>query len=73
MQRAVRSMFSLDVLCKKFDAESGVPHITSAHSTRSYTKDVKKVMKVLLGQKLLKLIGQRQYKAFANIGLNPLY
>ena len=44
----MRSMFSLDVLCKKVDAESGVPHITSAHSTRSYTKDVKKVMKVLL-------------------------
>ena len=56
VQRAVRSMFSLDVLCKKFDAESGVPHITSAHSTRSNTIVVKKVV-VLLEQKLLKPIG----------------
>ena len=73
VQRAVRSMFSLDVLCKKFDAESGVPHITSAHSTRSNTIDVKKVVGVLLEQKLLKPIGRRQHRAFANISLNPLH
>ena len=56
VKRAVRSTFCLDVLCKKFDAESGMPHITSAHSTRSNTINVKKVVGVLLEQ-ILKPIG----------------
>ncbi len=53
MQRAVGSVSTLNNLCEKFDSESDVPCVTSAHSTRSDEADVKKVVTVVLKKKIL--------------------
>lgn len=79
LQRAVRSiaatcMSTFDRLCQKFDVQSDVPVITTAHSTRSNEVDIKKVVKVILQQKILKPSDDgRKHKAFPSIHFNPLY
>lgn len=49
----MRSVSTLNSLCEKFDSESGVPGVTSAHSTRSDEADMKKVVTVVLEEKIL--------------------
>ena len=73
LQRAVRSISTLGSLCKRFDSQSHVPHITSAHSTRSDIADVKKVMEVLISQKILEPTVDREHKAFPRLHFNPLH
>ena len=46
LQRAVRSISTMDRVCRRYDEETDVPAITSAHSTRSNRDDIKKVVKM---------------------------
>ena len=48
LQRAARSVSTLNAICQLFDQESDVPYTSSAHSTRRDTEDVKKVVAVVL-------------------------
>lgn len=73
LQRVARSVSTLETICKCFDAESGVPIGTHAHSTRSDSEDVEKVMKVVLDNDLLATIPGRKHQKFPNIHGNPLW
>ena len=54
LQRAARSVSTLhSIICAAFDKQSGVPHGTVAHSTRSDTQDVIKVANTVLSNQLL--------------------
>ena len=48
LQRAARSVSTLQAICKKFDHESSVPIGTQAHSTKSDVQDVAKVIAVVI-------------------------
>ena len=43
-----------------------------AHSTRSDNDDIKKVVGIVLQNKLLENIGHREHKSFPGMKLNPL-
>ena len=74
LQRAARSVTTLQQICGRFDAQSGVPHIGSSHSTKPDTDDVKKVVKIVLKNKLLvKMKTARQHRSFPGMALNPLH
>ena len=47
LQRAARCVTALQIISERFDAYSGVPYHTSAHSTMADRGDVKKVMEVV--------------------------
>ena len=72
LQRAARSVTALDAIAEAFDAQSGVPHRNSAHTTKSDTQDVKKVMAIVMKNKLLTSIGSRDHRTSSALALNPL-
>jgi hypothetical protein len=73
LQRAARSVTTLDKICETFDNESGVPCRTTAHATRSDVDDVKKVVKLVLQNKLLVQMENREHRSFKGMKLNPLH
>lgn len=73
LQRAARSVSTLSIIANKFDNESLVQNRTSAHSTRSDTEDVKKVVKTVTEFKLLQCIPGKKHRSFSTIHLNPLH
>ena len=73
LQRAVRCVAPLQDICEQFDHESGVPVTASAHSTLPDEADVRKVVSVVLNQKLITNKGLRAHNSFPNIPLNPLH
>ena len=73
LQRAARSVTSLQQICETFDAQSGVPRRSTAHFTRSDHDDVKIVVDVVLENKLLTEMGNRDHRSFPNFTLNPLH
>lgn len=72
LQRAARCVTALDTIAEKFDAQSGVPHRTSAHTTREDSQDVRKVIAVVMEKKLLTPLGHREHRTFPGMALNPL-
>ena len=68
LQRAACSVTTLQQICGRFDAQSGVPHIGSSHSTKPDTDDVKVVKKLFVKMKTA-----RQHRSFAGMALNPLH
>lgn len=72
LQRAARSVTAFDGISEQFDVQSGVPHRSSAHSTKSDTKDVKKVMTAVKKNRLLTELGSREHRSFPGLSLNPL-
>lgn len=72
LQRAARSVTALNAISENFDAQSGVPHRTSAHSTKPDIKDVEKVMAVVRKHKLLTRLDHREHRSFPGFALNPL-
>ena len=62
LQRAARSVTSLHQICERFDIQSGVPCRTTARSTRPDKEDVKKVVSMVLRNKLLVEIGHREHR-----------
>ena len=73
LQRAARCVTTLQRVTENFDAQSGVPCRTTAHSTKSDKDDVQKVVRTVLENKLLEELGGRQHKSFKDMKLNPLY
>ena len=53
LQRAVRCISPLHAICKSFDAATNVPALTSAHSSKSDSVDIRKVVSVVLQHDLL--------------------
>ena len=73
LQYAVRSVSTLETICKKFDRESQVLYGTSAHFTRPDDVDVRKVVSVLLSEKILVPSDGRKHRSFPEIHFNPLH
>ena len=73
LQRAARSITTLDAVCEQFDSQSKVPVKTSAHATRDDTTDITKVVKTIQDNDLLNIIQGRSHRTFAKIRLNPLW
>ena len=72
LQQAARSVSKLQAICRQFDKQSDVPIGTVAHSTRSTTQDITKVIAVVMNEKLLQMIPGRAHSKFQNMKLNPL-
>lgn len=72
LQRAARSVTALNAFERRFDTETGVPHRSSAHSTKSDNTDVKKVMVTVKKHQLLTQLDHREHRSFPGIPLNPL-
>lgn len=73
LQRAVRCVSPLNTLCKSFDAATAIPTTTTAHSTKSDELDIKKVVAVVMQQKLLEQQAtSRSHNCFPKISSNPL-
>ena len=72
LQRAVRSVSTLNAICKKFDVNSSVPCVSSAHSTRPDIQDVRKVVAILTQCKLLTPIAGRKQFLLSVSYLHPL-
>ena len=77
LQIVARSVTSLHQICERFDIQSDVPCRTTARSTARSTRpdkeDVKKVVSIVLRNKLLVEIGHREHRSFQNLKLNPLH
>ena len=73
LQRAARSISALQLICKKFDHESGVLVGTQTHSTRSDRQDIVKVTNAVIRNNLLTVIPGRKHSAFLNMSMNPLW
>ena len=63
-------MSTLHALCKQFDSESNVPVTTSAHTTRSDTSDMQKVVSAV-SNNLLNIIPGRRHNMYKTKRLNP--
>ena len=72
LQRAVRCVSPLYAICKRFDAETNVPTITSAHSTKSDLQDIGKVVSLVLQRSLVMQMGSRNHQSFPSLKLDPL-
>ena len=66
LQRAARSVSTLHSICQVFDVQSGVPHGTVAHSTRSDTQDIVKVVNTVIQNQLLVPVPGRKHSVFQN-------
>ena len=73
LQRAARSVSTLNLIYQTFDVESGVPYGTFAHSTRSDTQHVAKVVGVVLNNKLLKPTPGWAHAGSPKLQLDPLH
>ena len=72
LQRAARSVSALTSITEHFDAESGVPRRSTAHSTKPDIDDVKKVIATVQKHKLLTALGNRDHRSFPEMALDPL-
>ena len=73
LQRAARSVTTLELVCTQYDKETAVPPVTTAHSTVSNEVDVKKVTNAVLSKDLLKVVPGRAHTAYRTMKLNPLW
>ena len=73
LQRAARSVSTLNSISERFNKESNVPYATSAHSTRPDITDIRKTVAIVLQHKLITPVRFRKHKAFPNLPLNPLH
>lgn len=72
LQRAARSVSTLESLCERFDRSSRVPVITHSHSTRTDAQDVGKVVHAVLSKQLLSIVQGRKHSSYPKISSNPL-
>ena len=73
LQKAARSVSTLNSISERFDKETNVPHTTSAHSTRPDISDIKKTVAIVLQHSLIKQVASRTHKSFPKLPLNPLH
>ena len=72
LQRAARSVSTLQAISKKFDVQSAVSHATYAHSTRSDSQDLMRVVAVVTQCNLLLQVAGRKHTCFPKMHFNPL-
>ena len=72
LQRAARSVSTLESLCLQFDKCSGVPARTHSHSTLSDIQDVDKVRTTVVNRQLLSIVPGRKHRSYSRIKSNPL-
>ena len=70
--RAARSVTGLNTLVGRFDKQTGVPVVTSAHSEKSDETDVSRVVSVLQAADVMSICPGRKHSKFPNISSNPL-
>ena len=73
LQRAARSVSTLQAVREQYDKESAVPTITTAHSTLSFEADITKVTRAVLSNDLLRIIPGRSHSMFKKMRVNPLW
>lgn len=73
LQRAARSITTLHQICDRFDEETAVPVRNTAHSTRPDREDIKKVVDIVLKNKLLVKMSARNHRSFPGMVINPLH
>ena len=64
--------YQMHTICEAYDSQSGVPHGTTAHSTRPDIVDVIKVVNTVLKNTILQPTPGRKHDAFPNLHLDPL-
>ena len=67
-----RSVSFMEVVTNKFDQQCGIHAESSAHSTRSDVDDVKKVVSIVLREKLWDIKKGRKFYKFKTMSSNPL-
>lgn len=72
LQRAARSVSTLEKIRSAFDEQTGVTEPTRAHAQRSDLEDVNKVVAVLLKNRILEPVKGRKLSQFKNFKSNPL-
>ena len=72
VRRAARSVTGLNTLVERFDNQTGVPVVTSAHSEKSDETDVSRVVAVLQAADVMSICQGRKHSKFSNISSNPL-
>ena len=73
LQRAARSVTTLESICHQFDQQANIPPVTHSHSSKSIEKDVEKVMGVVLKNDLLLVKSDRSsHSSYQNMKTNPL-
>ncbi len=70
--RVARSITFLEKLSEEFDAQSGVPPPTSAHTTKDDKKDVHHIAAIVMKNKLLDTVIGRCHTNFPKMSSNPL-
>ena len=73
LQRAARSVTTLQTVSAKFDQQSNVPPITHSHSTKSLEQDVAKVVSTILKQEILLVKPGRKHSSYPTLRTNPLW
>ena len=72
VRRAARSVTGLNTLVERFDNQTGVPVVTSAHSEKSDETDISRVVAVLQAADVMSIRPGRKHSKFSNISSNPL-
>lgn len=72
MQRTARSVSTLAKIKQVFDEQTGNADTTRAHALRSDAEDVKKVVNVLMKNRILEPVTGRKLTQFPNFKPNPL-
>ena len=67
-----RSVSFMEVITNRFDQQCGIHPESSAHSTRSDVNDVKKVVSIVLREKLWDIKKGRKFYKFKTMSSNPL-
>ena len=73
IQRAARSVTTLQAVIAKFDQQSNVPPISNSHSTKSLEQDVAKVVSTVLKQEILSVKPGRKHSSYPTLRTNPLW
>ena len=73
LQRAARSVTTLQAVTAKFDQQSNVPTITHSHSTKSPEQDVGKIVSTILKQEILIVKPGWKHSSYPALRTNPLW
>ena len=70
---AARSITKIKAVCRNFDVQSHIHAESSSHTTKSFTKDINKIVTSILNNKILeKNPDGREHVKYGKISLNPL-
>ena len=73
IQRAARSVTTLQAVIAKFDQQSNVPPISNSRSTKSLEQDVAKVLSTVLKEEILLVKSGIKHSSYPTLRTNPLW